>query len=159
MSSDASMPRTSRWNFSAAAARRASAMPEERGSDAASLTGGSPPWWRATPTRSVSALIRIAPSAARVPRKAHSQSIRPGAPQVGGAQAEADQHRRVAQVGADPVQVDAGERELLLPAGDLAVDAVEQQVELDQHARRARRPAMPGTSRAGAARTPTTVIR
>ena len=38
------MPRTSRWNFSAAAALRASAMPEERGSDAASLTGGRPLW-------------------------------------------------------------------------------------------------------------------
>ena len=94
-----------------------------------------------------------------MPRKAHSQSIRPGAPQVGGAQAEADQHRRVAQVGADPVQVDAGQRELLLPAGDLAVDAVEQQVELDHHHAEDGAPEMPGTSRAGAARTPATVIR
>lgn len=44
ISSDASIPRTSRWNFSAPAALRASAMPEERGSDAVSLTGGSPCW-------------------------------------------------------------------------------------------------------------------
>ena len=34
------MPRMSRWNFSAAAALRARAMPDERGSDAASCTGG-----------------------------------------------------------------------------------------------------------------------
>src|SRR4051794_7004117 len=77
ISSEASMPRISRWNLNAAAARRASAMPEVRISAAASWTGGFPVWWRATPTRSVSALIRMAPRAARVPRKAHSQSIRP----------------------------------------------------------------------------------
>jgi hypothetical protein len=32
----------------------------------------------------------------------------------------------------DPVEVDTGDRGLLAPAGDLAVDAVEQQVKLDQ---------------------------
>ena len=53
-----------------------------------------------------------------------------GAPQVGGAQPEADQHGRVGEVGADPVQVDTGEGVLLAPAGDLAVDAVQQQVQL-----------------------------
>jgi hypothetical protein len=53
------------------------------------------------------------------------------APQVRGAQAEADEHRGVGEVGADAVQVDAVERVLLLPARDLAVDAVQQEVHLD----------------------------
>ena len=42
ISSDASTPPTSRWNFSAAAARRASATPEERGRLAESWAAGSP---------------------------------------------------------------------------------------------------------------------
>ncbi|MGX1116256.1 hypothetical protein RKD37_001619 [Streptomyces ambofaciens] len=77
-------------------------------------------------------MIRIAPRAARVPRKAHSQSMRPVPKTSAARRAEADQDGGVGQVGADPVQVDAAERVLLAPAGDLAVDAVQQQIQLDR---------------------------
>ena len=96
---------------------------------------------RATSTRSVSALIRMAPSAAATPSTVVASraaiSERP--------EAQPDQQGGLGEVVADPVEVDAGERGLLGPAGELAVGAVEQQVELDQQGRAERRAQSPGT--------------
>ena len=127
---------------------------------ASSLTGRQPAAWPAPrPTRSVSALIRIAPSAARVPRNAHSQSVAPGAVHRSAARKpRPTSSGRLAEVVADPVEVDAGDRGLAAPAGQLAVEAVEQQVELHQHGAE-HRPVRPGTSSAAPASTPATIIR
>ena len=159
ISSDASMPRTSRWNFSAAAALRASAMPEERGSDAASLTGGRPPWWRATPTRSVSALIRIGAERGERAEEGPQPVDPPGAPQVGGAQAEADQHRGVAQVGADAVQVDARRARTASSSGRPRRRRSRAAGRAGPSPRRARRPRSPAPAGPGPRGRRTTVIR
>ena len=47
-------------------------------------------------------------------------------------EAEPDEQGGLGQVVADPVEVDAGDRGAAAPAGELAVGAVEQQVDLDE---------------------------
>ena len=65
-------------------------------------------------------------------------------PAAVGADAERDRQQRLGQVVAEAVEVDADRRVLLAPAGELAVGAVEQDLELDQQHRRDRGAARPG---------------
>src|SRR5690606_4834477 len=123
---DSSIGCTIRWNRVAASTLLPSPSSPERNCTAAdSEAGGRPPLARATSTRSDSALMRIAPSAAAKPSTVYQSGSTPAARQP-------SQQRRLGEVGADPVEVDARQRGLARPAGQLAVGAVEQQVDLDQ---------------------------
>ena len=112
-------------------ARRSRRSPEARGAATAatSRAGGRPDSARATTTSADSALTTQ-------DEDGHDEAERRPAAQLAppavGPDAERDRQRRLRQRVGDLVEIDAGRRALVLPARELAVDAVEQELQLDQ---------------------------